>query len=91
MYMTQNERKILQRLMVACNNLGGILDLTATCTLKLYDRQRGLSLVSNVLYGILAQHPDNEYNKEDIDNAIDSLNKLEKLVEKEYPDKNGYI
>ena len=89
--MTQNERKILQKLMCICNKLGGKVDLTAVSTMKLYDRQQAHMLISNVLYGILAQHPDNEYNKEDIDKAIDSLNKLEKLVEKEYPDKNDYI
>lgn len=89
--MKSNERKLLQRLMVVCNNLGGRLDLTATCTLKLYDRQRALSLVSNVLYGILTQHPDNEYSEEDMENALCSLEKLESLVGKEYPDKNGYL
>lgn len=89
--MKSNERKLLQRLMVVCNDLGGRLDLTATCILKLYDRQRALSFVSNVLYGILTQHPDNEHAEEDMINALCSLVKLELLVDKKYPDKNGYL
>lgn len=75
--------------MVVCNKLGSRLDLTAVCTLKLYDRQQALMLVSNVLYGILSQHEDNECSYEDMNKALLSLKKLESLVDKEYPDKMG--
>lgn len=46
-------------------------------------------LVSNVLYGILSQHEDNECSYEDMNKALLSLKKLESLVDKEYPDKMG--
>lgn len=88
--MTTKERKLLQRLMIVCNKLGCSVDLTAVNTFKLYDRQRAHELVSNVLYGILVQHSENEYAEEDMNKALYSLEKLESLVDKEYPDKNGY-
>lgn len=89
--MKNNERQLLYRLMVVCNKLGSSLDLTATHILKLHDRQRALMLVSNVLYGLLAQHPDNEYSSDDMDKSLSSLNKLEILIDKKYPDKNGVL
>lgn len=75
--------------MVVCNKLGCVMDLTAVSIYKLYDRQRGLELVSNVLYGLLMQHPDNEMADEDMKKALSSLERLEQLVDKEYTDKNG--
>ena len=77
--------------MVICNHLGGAVDRTAVSEQLLYDRQQAHMAVSNVLYGILAQHDDNEYADCDMGKAMSSLENLEILVEKEYPDRNGFI
>lgn len=70
--------------MIACNKLGSPIDRTAISEIKLYEFQQAHMLVSNVLYGILSQHKENEYAKEDMDKAINSLNKIEILTDKEY-------
>lgn len=89
--MNQSERKLLQRLMVVCNKLGSAVDRTAVSEQKLYESQQAHMLVSNILYGILAQHPDNEYAEEDMDKAKKCLNQMEHLADKEYPDRNGIL
>lgn len=89
--MKKIHRKILNRLMDVCNELGGIQDLTACCTAKLHDRQRAHSLVYRVLYGVLSDCTENIYRKEDMDLVEESLNKLEELAKKKYPDRNGYM
>lgn len=91
MRITQEERKILCRLERVCNQLGSPLDGTATSEQKYIDRQRGLMLISNVLYGLLCNDPLNDYQKEDMEKACQSLEALEALVDKEYPDRNGRI
>ena len=48
-------------------------------------------LVSNILYGILVQHPDNEYSEEDMNKAIKCMEHMECLADKEYPDRNGNV
>ena len=87
--MTKNERILLNRLMDVCNKLGGAVDRTAVSERKLFDHQQAHMQVSNVLYGMLTQHPDNEYSEEDMKKALINLEYLEELVNVEYPDRNG--
>lgn len=89
--MNKSERMLLNRLMVVCNKLGGKVDRTAVSEQKLYEYQQAHMLVSNILYGILAQHPDNEYAEYDMDKAIKCLDQMEYLADKEYPDRNGNL
>ena len=89
--MKNKERELLNRLMVACNNLGIAVDRTAVSEQLLYDRQPAHMAVSNVLYGLLAQHPDNDYADYDMEKARLNLETLEALVEKQYPDRNGFF
>ena len=84
------ERGLLQRLMVACNAIGSVMDRTAVSESRLFDATRAHVLVSNVLYGLLSMHPDNEYAEAGMEKAMDSLDRLEALVDKDYPDRNGY-
>lgn len=87
--MNKSERTLLQRLMIVCNKLGSAVDRTAVSEQKLYEYQQAHMLVSNVLYGMLGQHPDNDYAEEDMDKAVNSLEQMESLADKEYPDRNG--
>lgn len=89
--MNKSERALLQRLMIVCNKLGSAVDRTAVSERKLYERQQAHMLVSNILYGILAQHPDNEYSEEDMNKAIKCMEQMECLADKEYPDRNGNV
>jgi hypothetical protein len=89
--MIKKHREILSQLMSACNSLGGSLDRTATHESKLWDRQRAHMLVSNVLFGVLTDHPDNDCRFDDMRKAIDSLNELNSLVTKTYTDRIGFI
>ena len=87
--INKSERRLLQRLMVACNAIGSVVDRTAVSEFRLFDATRAHMLVSNVLYGLLSSHPDNEYAEADMEKALDSLDRLEALVDKDYPDRNG--
>lgn len=89
--MNKLERGLLQRLMIVCNKLGSYVDRTAVSEQKLYEYQQAHVLVSNILYGILAQNPDNEYAGEDMNKAKESLDQMEYLADKEYPDRNGHL
>lgn len=82
---------LLTRLMTVCNKLGGKVDRTAVSGQMLYEYQQAHMLVCNVLYGVLTQHPDNEYAEEDMDKALKCLDQMEYLADKEYPDRNGNL
>lgn len=79
--MNTIERKILQRVMVACNKIGSPMDGTAVSFEKLISFQRAHMYVSNVIYGVLMQHKDNDYAKEDLDKALKNLDKIEKVAD----------
>lgn len=85
------ERRLLNRLMVVCNDLGGAVDRTAVSEQKLYERQQALMKISNVIYGILAQNPNNPFKEKDYNKALEDIMELESLVDKVYPDRNGYL
>lgn len=89
--MGKKHRTMLNELMNICNSLGGTLDSTATSESKFIDRQRAHMLVSDVIYGILADHKNNENASEDFNAAIESLEKLKLLKNKIYPDRRGII
>lgn len=89
--MKVKHRLILSELQSICNSLGSLLDYTATHESKLKDRQRAYSLVSDVLFGVLVDHPDNEYKEEDMSKGMKALADLRVLVSKTYTDRHGYI
>ena len=89
--MLKYHRKILSELQSLCNSLGATLDYTATHESKLKDRQRAHVLVSDVLYGVLVDHPDNDHRSEDLDKAYKALEKLKDLTKKTYTDRQGYL
>lgn len=89
--MTKTQRDLLADLMSYCNNLGNTLDGTATNSAKYIERQRAHSLVSTVLYGVFGDHEENDFRDNDISKAKEALGKLKELVNKTYPDKNGYL
>ncbi len=87
--MKKKHRKLLSELMDYCNTLGSDLDGTATHESKYRDRQRANMLSWKVLYYVLADHPENDNNEINYENAIDSLQKMKDLIEKKYPDRKG--
>ena len=89
--MLKYHRKILAELQSLCNSLGATLDYTATHESKLKDRQKAHSLVSDVLFGVLVDHPDNDHRSEDLDKAYNALEKLKELTKKTYTDRQGYL
>lgn len=89
--MNKKHRKILAELQSVCNSLGSTLDYTATHVSKLKDRQRAHALVSDVLFGVLVDHPENDYKEDDMRKAEIALVELRKLERKTYTDSSGYI
>lgn len=89
--MTKTQKELLSRLMSVCGDLGGILDGTATCTNKYIDRQQAHGLTRRVIFGVFGDNVNNPYRKEDISDAFESIEKMEKLVQKIYPDKAGFL
>lgn len=89
--MKSEHRKILSELQSLCNGLGCHLDGTATREEKYIDRQRALVDVSHVLFAVLADHPENDYRKEDFERAYESMNKLRAIKSKIYPDRSGFL
>ena len=79
--INKSERRLLQRLMVACNAIGSVVDRTAVSEIRLFDATRAHMLVSNVLYGLLSLHPDNEYAEADRDFAFCKWSFEQKLME----------
>lgn len=77
--------------MQLCNELGSPLDGTATNNVKYIDRQKAHMLVSNAIYGILCDDPENEYQDEDVEGAKKCIDILTALSKRVYPDKNGLI
>ena len=69
--------------------LGVSLDGTATSREKLADRQRAHKLVATALYGVLADHPSNEYSEEGLFDANEALESLKRLTTREYKDIHG--
>ncbi len=87
--MKAYHRRVLSELMDVCNQLGHELDYTATNINKLKDRQKAHALVSKVLFAVLADVPENDHRREDIERANEARNTLNILIHKQYPDKNG--
>lgn len=87
--MKKKHRNLLRDLMDYCNTLGGDLDLTATHQSKYMDRQRANMLSYRVLYAVLADHPENDNNEINFEDAAGALEKMKALTEKKYPDRNG--
>lgn len=88
--MTKENRSMLQRLMDACNKMGSQLDYTATTNAKLVDRQRCHGKVSNAIYHILCDHPNNEDRDLDRKEAEDYIKEVEAIASKQYTDRNGH-
>lgn len=89
--MNKHHRRILSELAHICNQLGVTLDYTSTHESKLKDRQKAHMLVHHVLFGILADDPENDYRIEDMEKCHKSLEELKALINKTYPDRNGYL
>lgn len=89
--MNKNQKELLARLMMATNSLGGTLDGTATCQQKYIDRQRAHMLSYKVIYGLFGDNPNNPYRDNDINNAYEAIEEMEKLGEKIYPDRSGFL
>lgn len=88
--MKKKHRELLSELSGICNELGGVLDYTATHESKLRDRQRAHMHVYHVLYGILTDHPDNDNAEDDMKQSLEHLEKLKALTKRLYPDRKGY-
>lgn len=89
--MNKTQKKLLARLMAVTNSLGGTLDGTATCEQKYIDRQRAHRLSYKVIYGLFGDNPNNPYREDDINNAYKAIEEMEKLVQKVYPDRSGFL
>lgn len=89
--MTKTQKELLRRLMFVCNTLGNQLDGTATCMEKYIERQQAHSLTYHVLSGVFGDNVNNPYRNEDISNAFECIEKMEKLAKKIYPDKTGFL
>lgn len=89
--MNKTQKKLLARLMAVTNSLGGTLDGTATCAQKYIDRQRAHRLSYKVIYGLFGDNPNNPYREDDINNAYKAIEEMEKLVQKVYPDRSGFL
>lgn len=87
--MKAKHRKLLRELMDYCNMLGGELDGTSTNEAKYRDRQRSNMLSYNVLYAVLADHPENDSSDHDFEIAEKSLEQMKELTTKKYPDRKG--
>ena len=87
--MKKKHRKILCELLDSMNQLGGVLDRTSTHESKLWDRQRAHMLSYNVLYAVLADHPENDSSEDDFVKAEECLKELQELTKKTYPDRVG--
>lgn len=87
--MNKKHRVILADLQWICNSIGGKLDRTSTSEEKLWDRQKAHMLVSDVLYGVLCDYPNNEDRIDDLKSAEKALKQLKELVKKVYPDRIG--
>ena len=89
--MNKTQKKLLARLMAVTNSLGGTLDGTATCEQKYIDRQRAHRLSYKVIYGLFGDNPNNPYREDDINNAYKAIEEMEKLIQKVYPDRSGFL
>lgn len=89
--MNNWQRNILRELMGLCNQLGGSLDYTATHYNKLRDRQKGLMDCYHVVYGVLTDHPENEFREDDRKIAEKAIQQLRDLTMISYPDRSGEL
>lgn len=89
--MNKTQKELLARLMTVTNSLGGTLDGTATCEQKYIDRQRAHMLSYKVIYGLFGDNPNNPYREDDINNAYKAIEEMEKLEQKIYPDRSGFL
>lgn len=87
--MTKWQREMFRRLMRATNDLGGMLDYTATNQRKLIDRQKAHGAVSTAIYHIFGDYKENDYRKDDMKNAEKLIIELEELSKVEYGDRYG--
>lgn len=89
--MNKTQKELLSRLMVVTNSLGGTLDGTATCMQKYIDRQRAHMLSYKIIYGLFGDNPNNPYREDDINNAYQAIEEMERLEQKTYPDRSGFL
>lgn len=87
--MKKSHREALIRIMNACHDMGTTLDGTATVKRKYIDRQRAHTHVYKAIYSILCDHPDNEYKEQDLETLQKSIEALEAIAQKRYPDIHG--
>lgn len=73
------------------NSLGGVLDGTSTHETKYKDRQRAHMLSYKVLYAVLSDHPENDNNDINFENAKEALEQMRLLKNKIYPDRTGRL
>lgn len=85
--MNKTQKELLARLMTVTNSLGGSLDGTATCEQKYIAHM----LSYKVIYGLFGDNPNNPYREDDINNAYKAIEEMEKLEQKVYPDRSGFL
>lgn len=89
--MNKTQKELLARLMTVTNSLGGTLDGTATSEQKYIDRQRAHMLTYKVIYGLFGDNSNNPYREDDMNNAYKAIEEMEKLEQKIYPDRSGFL
>lgn len=87
--MTKRQRNLLSELCSICNKLGNVLDSTATPHKKYEDRQRAHQLVYKVLLGVLSDDPENDFRDDDVQSAIDAMEKIKEISIRQYGDRSG--